>query len=288
MFARALLLLLTLPATAFGQGAPPAPWDSIAKILGTTPTTTGGYYRYALPRRDLTLRIGDVTVAPGLALGTWAGFAGDPADVTMMGDLVVTRDELKPVLSELARQRIGVTAIHNHLAGETPQITYVHFHAQGPALVLAVRLDSVLARTGVPRPVTPAAPAPLTIDTALVFGTLGVSGRAQGAVAQVSAQLIPVQVTMDGRPVNAALAHATPINLQMVGPDRLVATGDFTVLGSRVAAVLDALTGHGITATALHSHLVGEAPHLYYMHFWADGPVTRVLQGLRAALDAAR
>jgi hypothetical protein len=288
MSARALLLVVFLPAVALGQDATPAPWDSVGKTLGTTPTATGGYYRYTLPRRDLTLRIGDVTVAPGLALGTWAGFAGDPADATMMGDLVLTGTELKPVLRELARQRIGVTAIHNHLAGETPQITYVHFHAQGRALALAVRLDSVLARTGVPRPVTPATPAPLTIDTALVFGTLGLSGRAQGAVAQLSAQLIPVQVTMDGRPVNAALAHATPINLQLVGPDRLVATGDFTVLGARVAAVLDALTGHGITVTALHSHLVGETPHLYYLHFWADGTVMRVLQGLRAALDAAR
>jgi len=55
-----------------------------------------------------------------------------------------------------------------------------------------------------------------------------------------------------------------------------------------VAPVFDALTAHGITATALHSHLIGEEPKLYYMHFWADGPLTEVLQGLRAALDAAR
>jgi hypothetical protein len=285
---RALLLLMSLPATALGQGAPAAPWDSVGKILGTRPTPTGGYYRYTWPRRDLTLRIGDVTVAPALGLGMWAGFAGDPADATMMGDLVLTSDELKPVLDALARQRIAVTAIHNHLAGATPEITYVHFHAQGPALALAVRLDSVLARTGAPRPVTPAPPAPLTIDTALVFGTLGISGRAQGAVAQVSTQLVPGPVTVDGHPVNAALAHGTPINLQMVGPDRLVATGDFTVLGSRVAPVIDALVAHGITATALHTHLIGDEPRVYYIHFWADGPVARVTAGLRAALDAAR
>jgi hypothetical protein len=206
----------------------------------------------------------------------------------MMGDLVLTSGELKPVLSELAQQRIGVTAIHNHLAGEDPRITYVHFHGEGNALELAGRLDRVLARTGTPRPVAPAPAQPLTIDTVQVFATLGLRGRAQGAVAQLSTVLVPGTVTMHGKTVTPALGYGTPINIQMVGPQRAVATGDFSVLDSKVAPVFDALTTHGITITAIHSHLVGEEPRIYYMHFWADGPLSDVLQGLRAALDAAR
>ena len=277
-----------LPATAHAQGSQDAAWDSVGRILKTAPALTGGYHRYNFPRRDVTLRIGDVTVSPALALGAWAGFSGDPTDATMMGDLVLTSGELKPVLAELTRQRIGVTAVHNHLVGEEPRITYVHFHGQGAALDLATRFDRVLALTGVPRPVTAAAPQPLTIDTAFVFGTLGLTGRAQGAVAQVSAVLVPGTVTLHGQPVTPALGYGTPINIQVVGPGRAVASGDFAVLGAKVAPVFEALTAHGITATALHSHLVDEEPTIYYMHFWADGPLPDVLQGLRAALDAAR
>lgn len=283
-----LLVLNALPRFASAQSSLGAPWDSVARILKTSGALTGGYYRYGWPRRDLTLRIGDVTVSPALALGAWAGFSGDPIDATMMGDLVLTSGELKPVLAELARQRIAVTAIHNHLAGEEPQITYVHFHGQGAALALAVRLDRVLALTGAPRPVAAAPPQPLTIDTALVFGTLGLAGRAQGAVAQISTILVPGTVTMHGRPVTPALGYGTPINIQAVGPDRAVAAGDFAVLAAKLAPVLEALTAHGITATAVHSHLVDEEPTIYYMHFWADGPLPDVLRGLRAALDAAR
>jgi len=95
-------------------------------------------------------------------------------------------------------------------------------------------------------------------------------------------------VTLHGRPVSPALGYGTPINIQVVEPGRAVATGDFAVLGSKVAPVLEALTAHGITATALHSHLVDAEPTIYYMHFWADGPLPEVLRGLRAALDAAR
>ena len=286
-----LLTVLTLAAwnlVASAQTPLGAPWDSVGRILQTSGSPTGGYYRYTWPRRDVTLRIGDVTVAPALALGAWAGFSGDAANATVMGDLVLTSGEVKPVLAELARQRIAVTAIHNHLVGEDPKITYVHFHAEGNPVELAGRLDRVLALTGAPRPVTAAAPQPVTIDTALVFNTLGLRGRAQGAVAQVSVVLVPGTVTLNGKAVTPALGYGTPINIQVLSPDRAVATGDFTVLAAKVSPVFDALTAHGITATALHSHLVGAEPTLYYMHFWADGPLPEVLRGLRAALDAAR
>lgn len=283
-----LLILGAADAVASAQTALGAPWDSVGRILQTSGSATGGYYRYTWPRRDVTLRIGGVTVSPALALGAWAGFSGDAASATVMGDLVLTGGEVKPVLAELARQRIAVTAIHNHLVGEDPQITYVHFHAEGNPVELAGRLDRVLGLTGAPRPVAAAPPQPVTIDTALVFNTLGLHGRAQGAVAQVSIVLVPGTVTLHGRTVTPALGYGTPINIQMVSADRAVATGDFTIPAAKVAPVFEALTSHGITATALHSHLVGEEPKLYYMHFWADASLADVLRGLRAALDAAR
>lgn len=292
MNARKVLLsvcvIVGFPVLAKSQTSLSAPWDSVGRILKTSGSLTGGYYRYGWPRRDITLRIGDVTLSPALALGAWAGFSGDPAAATMMGDLVLTSGELKPVLAELARQRIALTAIHNHLAGEEPEITYVHFHGEGSALDLAVRLDHVLSLTAAPRPVVAAPPSPVTIDTTLVFTTLGLRGRAQGAVAQLSAVLVPGTVTMDGKTVTPALGYGTPINIQDLGAGRAVATGDFSVLGSKVSPVFEALTSHGITVTAVHSHLVGDEPKIYYMHFWADGSLPEVLRGLRAALDAAR
>src|SRR6266699_6943901 len=149
-----VLCLLGLAASPMCAQQPSTPaWDSVGRILGTGPTSAAGYLRYNLPRRDLTVRIGDVTVAPALALGAWAGFSGEPNDATMMGDLVLTAAELGPVLAELAHQRIGVSAIHNHVVGEEPEIIYVHILGQGNAIDLASRLDRALTKTGTPRPV---------------------------------------------------------------------------------------------------------------------------------------
>jgi len=284
---RLLSLLLAVPA-ALGAQASTAVWDSVAGILKTSVAPQTGYMRFNLPRRDITLRLGDVTVSPALALGTWAGFSGDPANATVMGDLVLLAAELKPVQAELARQEIAITAIHNHLAGEEPRITYVHFHAMGAATDIARRLDKVIALTATPRPVAAASPKPLTIDTATVFRVMGATGRAQGDVVQFSFMLVPGTVTMHGHVVTPALGYGSPVNIQAVSDTRLVATGDFSVPGEKVSPITRALAQNGITATAVHSHLVGETPAVYYIHFWADGPTADVLRGLRSALDAAR
>jgi uncharacterized protein DUF1259 len=285
----AMLVAAGVPSTSRAASSPAsASWDSVAAILRTKDAFAGGYHRFNLPRRDLTLRVGDVTVAPELAQGAWAGFSDDPGDAMLMGDLVLTTAELRPVLAELADQGLGVTAIHNHLVGEEPRLVYVHFSGHGRALELARRLDRVLAHTATPRPVAATVDAPLAIDTSLVFRGLGRSGRAHGSVAQVSFMLVSGAVTMDGMTVTPALGYASPVNIQAVDGSRAVATGDFAVPGEKVRPMLRALAAHGITATALHTHMIGESPTVYFIHFWADAPLARVVEGLRAVVDAAR
>lgn len=282
-----VVLVATSARVSAGQTGHAATWDSVATILQTSVTNAPGYNRFNFPRRDFQLRMGDVDLATSMASGAWAGFAGDGQRATMMGDLVLLARELGPVLRELARRDIEVTAIHNHLVGAEPQLAYVHFHAHGSAVQMARRLEPVLALTAIPRPVSPAAAQPLAIDTTSVFRALG-PGRAQGAVAQVSLNLVPGRVTINGEPVVPALGYGTPINVQAVTTTRFVATGDFSVVAAQVDPVLDAMAEHGITAMALHIHMLHETPNIYYIHFWADGSPETVLQGLKATIEAAR
>src|ERR1041384_8522845 len=161
-----LFACFLLPSAGLDAQAPlAAPWDSVGKVLKAPGTFAGGYYRYNLPRTDLTVKVGDVIVAPGLALGCWAGFSGTPAKAMVMGDLVLTAGELAPVQQALNDQHVGITAVHNHLVGEEPDIIYLHFGAEGAAVDLARRLSTVLSLTATPQPVAPAKPAALAIAT---------------------------------------------------------------------------------------------------------------------------
>ncbi len=283
---RYLILGSLLAQPLFGQVPADTAWKQIATILQTEPADGGGYVRYNLPRSDLQVRVGDVTIIPSLALTGWAGFAGLPDSSMAMGDLVVTEAELGPVLAELAKQNLDVTAIHNHLVGESPHVMYIHVHAWGAAVDIARRIDLVVRLTGTPRPVARPAVAVLTIDSSAVFQALGKRGRASGAFAQVSFLLVSGPVTLHGRTVVPALGYGSPVNILQVSPTRAVATGDFAVAASQLEPLLRALAAGGITATAVHSHMVGEQPTLYFVHFWGDAAPAALLRSLRAAVDA--
>jgi hypothetical protein len=279
--------LITLTGAARAQ-APTPQQTEIGAILQAPPTPSAGYTRYNFPRRDVTLKVGDVTLSPAMASGAWLGFAGPAEHTEVMGDLVLLPGELLAVQAELHAQGIEISAIHNHLAGAEPQLAYMHVHAMGNALELARKFDAVLKKSGIPRPVAAAAPAPVTIDTAMVNKAMGLTGRANGAVAQFAPVLVSGDVKMNGMTVVAAQGYGTPINIQMISADRYVATGDFSVVEARTQAVINALAENGIAATAMHSHLVGESPRVYYIHFWADGAPAKVLAGLKKAMEAGK
>jgi hypothetical protein len=80
---------------------------------------------------------------------------------------------------------------------------------------------------------------------------------------------------------------AIAINFQPTGEGKAAITGDFVLLGSEVNPVLKALRAHGIEVTALHSHMIDDSPHMFFMHFWANDDAQRLAQGLRASLDLA-
>jgi len=289
-FAARWLVLTLLASTRSLSAQQPLDqtWEEVTAILQSPPVDAGGYVRFNFPRKDLAVHVGDVAIPAPFALTSWVGFDGPPDSAAAMGDLVVTAAELGPVLAELAHQSVEVTAVHNHLVGEEPQVTYIHFHLMGPATRTAGALDAALRQTGTQRPVIPAAAGPVTIDSGAVFAALGKHGKASGAMAQVGFVLVPGAVTMHGRPVLPALGYASPINVLQVSASRAVATGDFAVTAGQLPRLLSALAANGLTATAVHHHLVGEEPKIYFVHFWGDAPLTELLGALRAALDATK
>ena len=81
------------------------------------------------------------------------------------------------------------------------------------------------------------------------------------------------------------MGTGTAINFQPLGGGRAATTGDFVLLASEVDPVMKALRSGGIEVTALHSHMLGEQPVIYFMHFWGVGPAAQLAAGLRAAVD---
>jgi hypothetical protein len=115
---------------------------------------------------------------------------------------------------------------------------------------------------------------------------IGAKGTINGGVYQFS---IPraESISEGGMAVPPSMGTAIAINFQPTGGGKTVITGDFVLLGKEVNPVLRALRNNGIEVTALHSHMIEDSPHLFFMHFWANDDVTKLSRGLRAALDLA-
>ena len=281
----ALCVLATIPLQ--GQTPDSVRWTALGAVLGAKPVAQPGVHRFNFPRSDLTVRMGDVTIAPALALTSWAAFTDDTSSTIVMGDLVVIAPELPALLAALSSAGIAVTAVHNHLVGEDPRVMYVHYHGHGASQQLAAGLAHALAATATPRPAAASPSMPVTIDTARIHAALQSEPKGNGAIASVGMPLLKSEIVVDGLVVPVTLGLSSPINFQRVSDQRWLATGDFAVTSAQVQPIVRALIEAGITPTAIHSHLLGETPTVYFIHFWADGAPTKVLSGLGAAVKAA-
>jgi hypothetical protein len=263
-------------------------WKAVDAALGRSgQMQPGGVYKFAMPRRDLKVTKDGVAIAPGLALGGWAAFQKMGDQAMVMGDIVLTEDEIEPVMLSLQQNGIEQSAIHNHLLGESPRVVYMHIEGRGDPVVLAKSLATALALTKTPLPPAsaPATPPPtLDIDTAGVDKALGYTGKANGGIFQFTVPRAE-KIMEGGMELPPAMGTATAINFQPTGQGKAAITGDFVLLASEVNPVIRALRTNGIEVTAMHNHMLGDEPHLYFMHFWANDDAVKLAHGLRTALD---
>ena len=283
LFGAALALAPARPAAA-----QTAPLDTAAidRAIGKTGQSSGGVYKVTFPRSDLHVTVEGLAIKPGLALTGWAAFKAVDAEAVTHGDLALTETEVNPVVGKLRAEQIDVTAIHNHLLGESPRVMYVHFWGRGPASRLAASLKAALALTATPMADEPGASANQDVPGAdQIQQTLGLKGVVKGGVLGLSKPR-PEPITMMGVTLPPAMGMATSVNIQAAEPGKVASTGDFVLTGDEVNHVISALRTHGIEVTALHNHMINGSPELYFMHFWAHDTPERVAAGLKAGLDA--
>jgi hypothetical protein len=284
----AIAIALILPSLA---SAAEGDWmQRVGEALGKPGTEMpGGIYRVGLPRTDLHVTLDGVAVRPALALGSWLAFEKHGEDAIVMGDLVLTGDEVNPVMRKLAESGIEVTALHNHLLRSEPFTMYMHVMGAGDPTALAGALHQALAASRTPLEAalsgSSALPAPekLDLDTAAIDAALGHKGKVSGGVYQVS---IPraAPVRENGMEVPPAMGAAIGINFQPTGGGKAATTGDFVLTADEVNPVLRALGEHGIEVTAIHNHMLNDEPRLFFMHFWGNDTVPNLAAGLGAAL----
>lgn len=135
--------------------------QSLERILGHKGSPNSAGYHFGIPRAEtISIEAGQsgvhesggdehpsryIVLPPSMGAGIGINFqptGGGNAAIT--GDLVLRPAEVNPVIRALKKNGIEVTALHNHMLDEVPQLYFMHFWANGNPNVLARGLRAAL------------------------------------------------------------------------------------------------------------------------------------------------
>jgi hypothetical protein len=245
-----------------------------------------GAFKVSYPRGDIAAVAAGVKLTPPLGLTAWAAFSGAGAHTMVMGDMVLTEDQVNPAISAALENGLEVTALHNHFFWDSPKVMFMHIGGMGDEAKLARAVGKVIAALK-QRGEVPTAdidPAKSTIDPAKLDAAFGKKGDFKDGVYKATWGRT---AKMHGKTVGNAMGVNTWAAL--AGSDgKAVIDGDFAMLESEMQDVLKSLRHDGINIVAIHSHMSGEQPRILFLHYWGVGPAEQLAKAVVAALGKTK
>ncbi len=267
----------------------PADYQHVLTALGKQGDYKANVLKVNIPRNDVSVTVAGVKTPTPFGFGGWIAMTKGAGGMdVMMGDLVLTQDEVNPVMSVLLDNGIEVTALHNHFLWDEPRMFYMHVHAHGKAADLARQVKpglDLIGKASTPPVVAASAAGPATtMDTATLAQIVGTPGEQTGAVFKITIGRDDLKLTEMGAPINARMGLNTWA--AFVGTnDKAAVAGDVAMLASEVQPVLKALRKNGLDVVAIHHHMTGTEPTVFFLHYWGTGPAEKLATAFRAALD---
>ena len=286
-FALLAALFAGLAGPAAGQDIP-ADYQQVLSALGKQGDYKASVLKVNIPRNDVTVTVANVKTPTPFGFGGWIAMTkGTGGMDLMMGDLVLTQDEVNPVMSALLDNGLEVTALHNHFLWDEPRMYYMHVHGHGKPADLAKRvkpaLDLIGKGTARPAATTGSSAPQSTLDTAKIAQIVGTPGEQSGAVYKITIGRDDLKLMEMGAPINARMGLNTWA--AFVGTnDNAAIAGDVAMLGNEVTPVLKALRKNGLDVVAIHHHMIDTRPGIYFLHYWGTGPAEKLATGFKAAL----
>jgi hypothetical protein len=234
--------------------------------------------------------VDEFKIIPAMGLGTWVAFTPSPDGAMVMGDIIITETDLKPVQQEVIRQGLTITAIHNHFVRNHPNVMYMHIGGSGSTELMAQKAKAVLDKVKEVRGDDPSKGSASSdavansLDTKRLDEIIGHKAEMSKGVYKYTIGRPDVKLTEHGVPVTTFLGFNTWAAFQGA-PDKAAVAGDFAMLENEVGPVIKALVENNIEVVAVHNHMVHEQPRIFFLHYWGVGNAEQLAKGLRAALD---
>lgn len=284
-----IALLCLLSTLALAQDTP-AEYQEVLKIVGKSGDYKSNVLKVNIPRNDLHVKVSGYALSKPFGFGGWFAMTkGNGGEEVVMGDLVLTQDEVNPVMSALLEHGFDVTALHNHFFWEEPRVFFMHVHGHGKAVELANQIKPAIDLIGNTKPgesgdgQKPATEKP-TLDTDRVAKIVGHAGEQTGPVYKITIGRDDLDVKEMDAKINARMGLNTWAAFVGTNDDAAIA-GDIAMLESEVTPTLKALRSNGLDVIAIHHHMINLSPTIIFLHYWGRGTADKLATAFKAALD---
>jgi hypothetical protein len=260
----------------------------IEQVTGMKGAEKNGEYKITVPQNDLNIMVDGFKIIPPMGLGSWAAFTPCGDSAMVMGDIILTETDLRPVQQEVIRRGFAITAVHNHFVRNRPNVMYMHIDGRGKLENLSVSVKAIFDKVKESRGKDPkASPADSVINTlniAMLDSIIGHKGELSKGVYKYTIGRPDIMLQEHGIPVSTFMGFNTWAAWQGT-PEKAAVCGDFTMLEDEVHPVIKALVENGIEVVAVHNHMVHEEPKVFFLHYWGVGNAEDLAKGLRTALN---
>lgn len=268
----------------------PLDTSAIERIMGMKGKANNGEYKVTIPQNDLNIEVDGFKIIPAMGLGTWVAFTPAHGGAMVMGDIVLTETDLKPVQQEVTRQGLTITAIHNHFVRNHPNVLYMHIGGSGSTEQMAMKAKAVLDKVKEVRGIDPSkgtvsnVAVANSLDTKKLDDILGYKAEMSKGVYKYTIGRPDVPLKEHGVAISTFMGFNTWAAFQG-SMDHAAVAGDFTMTENEVAGVIKALIESGIEVVAVHNHMVHEQPRIFFLHYWGVGNAEQLARGLKSALN---
>ena len=249
-------------------------------------------YTTPLPRNDLKMKIKGEPVPIPFGFGGWVSFkkTTDGKSAMVMSDTVLQMEEVNPLISAAHANGLEIAAIHNHFFYEEPRIFYMHIHGMGTVEELAKKYantirDSKVFPANQPAPTPPpAVTGKENFDLPALDAIVKNTGTVNGPTYKYTIGRADLKIMAMGVEMTTNIGLNSWASFAGKQDDAHIA-GDIAMLQSEVNTVIKTLRANNLEVVAVHNHMLGDDPHMIFLHYYGRGNAATLAQGFRAALD---
>jgi len=293
-----LLPLDKLQATPMHSGKTPGLTTEEIAAIDNALGKKGSYkeaeavYTTPLPRNDLKMKIKGEAVPIPFGFGGWVSFkkTANGKSAMVMSDTVLQQEEVNPLISAAHANGLEIAAIHNHFFYEEPRIFYMHIHGMGTVAELVKKYadtirDSKLFPANQPAPATSSTVTRKeNFDIPALDGIVKYTGTVNGPTYKYTIGRADLKVMAMGVEMTSSIGLNSWASFAGKQDDAHIA-GDIAMLQSEVNLVIKTLRSHNLEIVAVHNHMLGDDPHMIFLHYYGRGNALTLAKGFRAALD---